>query len=135
MREVLAEGRERGRQAEQDAAQKRHCHRERQHRRIDLNRLEGTKRKECQVVGQDRQENTRAPHGEPQTRRSSETGEEHALGQELLHDPAAPRSDGGADGKFTVPRRARASIEIRDVDAGDQQHEPDDGQHGDHDGA
>ena len=46
-----------------------------------------------------------------------------ALGQELAHDPAAAGAQGQAQRQLALPLGAAREDEVRDVDAGDQQHE------------
>ena len=46
-----------------------------------------------------------------------------ALREELAHDPPAPGAQRGADRELLLPRRAACELEVRDVDAGDQEDE------------
>ena len=44
--------------------------------------------------------------------------------QQLTHDPPASRAEGHADGQFAAARGEVRHLQVRDVDAGDQEHEP-----------
>ena len=64
------------------------------------------------------------------TRPSSAAGEreQHALGQELRDDVAAPRAEREADADLLAPAREAREHEVGDVGAGDQQHRGDGGE-------
>ena len=56
-------------------------------------------------------------------------GRQHALGQQLPHDPAASRAHRRANAHLFFARRRLREQQVREVDAGDQQHDADDRHH------
>lgn len=56
---------------------------------------------------------------------ASRESEEKALGEELRHDPRGACTQGRAEGHLAAPRRGARQLQIGQVDAGDEQDEPD----------
>ena len=76
--------------------------------------------------GDDQREQARPPEGEHEAEAASDEREQQVLGQELPHQAPAPAgAGGGAQGELLLPRGARGQQQVRDVRAGDQQHEAD----------
>jgi hypothetical protein len=57
--------------------------------------------------------------------RSRPGPQQHALRRQLPREVAQPRAQGEADGELAAPRHARGEQQVRDVRAGDQQHQED----------
>ena len=54
---------------------------------------------------------------------AAQQSEQHALGQQLAHQPLPARAERGADGDFLLPAGGARQQQVGDVGAGDQQHE------------
>ena len=67
----------------------------------------------------------RAQAGEAQRRaeRAADDGEQHALGQELPQQAPTARAERRADREFPLPRFGAREDQVRQVGAGDEQHE------------
>ena len=76
----------------------------------------------------ERQQQLRAPRRQEHAEHAAHHGERGALGQELANQPPASRAERGANRQLPVPRDASGRQQIGDVDARDEQHEPDGGQ-------
>ena len=73
--------------------------------------------------GVDRQQRANAEKSHDEAEDASGEGQQHALGQQLPDDAAAARADRGTNGDLTPSARRAHQQQVRDVGAGDQQHE------------
>ena len=55
--------------------------------------------------------------------------EDDSFGEQLLHDPRAARADGDTHGKLTASPRSASEQQVRNVRAGNEEHERDTGHH------
>jgi hypothetical protein len=125
-----ARGGERRREAEQDTGGKRRRGREEQGGPVQAHgaqRDQAVARKpppewvRCGRI--DRGENVNSPGRERRTGERPERGEQHALGQELPNQAAAAGPDREPDRDLALARARK--LQVGDVDASDQEHEPD----------
>ena len=65
----------------------------------------------------------RAPRRQQEPERATTPREEHALRQQLTGDPGAAGANRHPDRDFARPRRRAHQQQIRDICAGDQQHD------------
>ena len=98
--------------------------REREHPAVDGNLLDAR-----HVGRQAADEQRHAPEREQETGGAADQAEHGAFGQELTDDAAAARAERVADGDLTLTRAGPREQQIRDVRAGDQQHEADRAEH------
>ncbi len=73
----------------------------------------------------EREKQGNAMDGEQQPRRAAEQGKQHALGCELLNQTSARGAERRADGHLPVTRRGPHERQVRQIDAGDQEHRSD----------
>ena len=66
-----------------------------------------------------------APRGQQQSEQAADDAENEAFGEKLANQTSSPCAKRGAHGNLGLPGRRLREEEIGDVDAGDQQHEPD----------
>ena len=79
---------------------------------------------ESEFVAGERQGQQAVPGvSEQQTEGAAERGQQQALGEQLGDEPPAGGADGDADRDFAPAPRGAGEQKIRDVDAGDEQHE------------
>src|SRR5262249_14661764 len=78
-----------------------------------------------QRSGQQRFEQIDSPKRQQYAQSAANQTERETFNHYLPHDPPATRAETRADGQFTLPRRRPRQHQIRDVDAGHQQHERD----------
>ena len=69
-----------------------------------------------------------APAGRDNGRRTADDGEQEPLERELPDDPCPRRPERGADAGFALPIGRAREQQAGDVEAGEQQDEPDDGE-------
>ena len=108
-------------QAEQDTGEHRDAERKQKYPAVDRDAsFVG------HIVGRDeRDDEPRGPHGEQHAERSSHYRQQHALREELAHEPAPASADGQAHGNFTGAPGGPGQLQIGHVDAGDEQQKPD----------
>ncbi len=70
-----------------------------------------------------------APMGDEESTGGGQNGEDHAFGDELLHEAAAAGADGDAHGHFMAAGERSDQEQIADVGAGDEEHKNDHGEH------
>ena len=75
------------------------------------------------ALGHERQRGADREPREQHAERRAQQRQHDGFGQQLPHDPPASRAEGHADGQFAAPRGETRHLQVRDVDAGDQQHE------------
>ena len=120
-RELAGCGRvERRQNAEDQPREHGEREREREHREIQLDG----------VQARDRGRRPRAQPPEPrfrqnETERSAHAGHQHALAQQLPHEAATRGPERGAHRQLATARRRARQQHVRDVGAGDQQHQAD----------
>ncbi len=113
----------RRRQAEEHAGHDRQGGREREHGRVDVDGLQSRQARRA-----DLHEGVDAPDRDQQAERAAGRREQHALGQELPHQARAAGAQRAANGNLPLPDRRAREQQVRDVGAGDQQHEADRGE-------
>ena len=77
------------------------------------------------VEGQEAQERPRQRQAEDEPGDAAGDGQDQALHQELAHDLAAPRAERGPDRDLLLSRRGAREQQVRDVGAGDEEHQAD----------
>ena len=107
-------------QAEDEAGDDRDAEREGQ--RPALDRHVGGAR---QVGRRHRRDGAHAERRQGQADDAAQAREQQALDQQLTHDLEPRRAEREADGDLRLPRRGARQQHVRDVGAGDQQHEAD----------
>ena len=73
----------------------------------------------------DGDERRHEPPRQRDTNAAAEGGQEQALGQQQPHDPSAGRAEDGSQRDLLPSRGRSGELQVGDIDAGDQQHEPD----------
>ena len=113
-----------GHEAEEDPRAHAHRHREGEHPPIEIE-MQGDG--DARQRRQQRQQTAARPvsDGDPQGGRRQ--GEGHALGEELADEPPPAGADGQAYGDLAPAMERAAEEQVRDVGAGDEQDEADDG--------
>jgi hypothetical protein len=104
--------------AEEHSGEHRHRKGEQQHRCIDRNL-----RRARREPGGERNEQVDADEGEPDAERRAHQGQQRALGDELTHEPATPRTERDAQRQLSLASRDLGEHQVGDVGAGDQQDE------------
>ncbi|MDQ3137822.1 MAG: hypothetical protein M3Q93_09600 [Gemmatimonadota bacterium] len=107
-------------EAEQHAGHERHREREEHHGRIDADLIHAR-----QIRRIDRDQRPHSPEREEQAQASAGQRQQHALGQELTHEPLPAGAKRGPDGDLLRAGRGARQQQIGDVGACDQEHEPD----------
>ena len=82
------------------------------------------------VFGRGGEQGRRGPDGQEEPEAPAEEREQDAFRQELTHHAGAARADGRADGKLALPGGGAREQQVRDVRAGEEQHEGDRGKEG-----
>ena len=113
-------GRPRGRQSEQECAQRRHARRKREHRPV-----EGHLEPDRHGKHLDPEPRRRAarPPGDRGAGRASRDRQDHTLAEQLADQAAPPGTERRPDGQLTLPRAPPGQEQVRDVGAGNQQDE------------
>src|SRR5438874_2060604 len=83
----------------------------------------------CEARRKKRSEHAFAPEAEQNSKRASEERQHQALGEQLEDQTHASRAHGQAHGDFALPLRGARQQQIRDVGAGDEQHQTDNQHH------
>jgi hypothetical protein len=91
------------------------------HARIDHDAADAWKHELRHERQRDADGELREHHAE----RRPQQRQHHRFSQQLAHDPPASGAEGHADGQFTAARGEARHLQVRDVDAGDQEHERD----------
>ncbi len=74
-----------------------------------------------------------APEGERPSNGAAGDGEHQAFDEELADDSPASGAEGDADGDFAHTADGASELQIRDIGAGDEEHESDGAEHSDKD--
>ena len=120
---LAAAGRdERRHDAEDDAGDERGDHRERDHRQIERRLVEPRNRN---AIANQREQAAMTQRRDGQPRDAARHREHQAFGEHLAHQPPALRAERGAHADLALARGAARQQQIRDVDAGHEQHEHD----------
>ncbi len=131
--QVGARGRERGREAEDDAGQKRQAEGEEEYVRVERELTQVGHARELRR-GYQRDEQVGAPQREHEPRAAAHEREQHALRQKLTHHAPARSAERRPQRDLFAPRRRAREQEVGDVGAGDQKHEADRAQEREEDG-
>ena len=110
----------RRRGAEHDAGDEREADGERQHQR----RRARVDRQERRAGERERQQQARGADGDDESGDAAGDGEQHALDQRLRDDLPARRAHREPHGGLAAPRDGAGEQQVRDVGAGDEQHQP-----------
>ena len=94
--------------------------REGQHAAVEADRVDAR-----HAAAAERVEALHAGRGDQQAGQPARAGEQERLGEELPHQPGGAGADGGADRHLAAPADGAGEQEVRDVGAGDEQHEAD----------
>ncbi len=106
-------------EADEQRRDERQAEAERHHARVDHDAAEAWQRGLRHERQRDADRDLREHHAE----RRAEQRQHDRFGQQLTHDPPASRAEGHAYGQFAAARGEARHLQVRDVDAGDQQHE------------
>ena len=106
-------------EADQQRRDERQAEAERHHARVDHDAAEAWQRELRHERQRDVDRDLREHHAE----RRAQQRQHDRFRQQLTHDPPASRAEGHADGQFAAARGEARHLQVRDVDAGDQQHE------------
>ncbi len=109
---------QRGRQREDEDRQERDEEREQEHAGVDRHRVEAR-----QVGRRQPHQQIHEPEGEGGAEDGAAGGEEHAFGQELADEPEPARAQRRARRDLVLALGGAGQQQVRDVAAGDQQHE------------
>jgi hypothetical protein len=107
-------------EAEQQARQDRGDEGEQQRGRVEADRIQPR-----QVRGGQEDEEAKQPIRDPQAEDATREPEGHALEEQLARDPAPVRPQGHAHGQLLLAALHAHEQQVRDVRAGDEQHEDD----------
>ena len=116
-------GLDRGQEAEEHARGHAHDQGEGEHPPVEVE-LQGEADREG---GEKAKERSPRPLGDEHAQGRRGQGEGHALGQELAHQALPARPDGQAHRDLAAALQGAAEEQVRDVRAGDEQHEADHG--------
>ena len=117
---------QRRQQPEEDSGANRESRGEQQHAPVEPNEhavLTDARHSGCV----DRQQRADAEHAEAESEDATHHRQRHAFGQQLPDDASAAGADGGSQGNFTLAGRGTHQQQVRDVGAGNEQHEGDGG--------
>ena len=106
-------------QADQQRRDERQAEAERHHARVDHDAAEAWQRGWRHERQRDVDREPREQHAE----RRAQQRQHDRFRQQLTHDPPPSRAERHADGQFAAARGEPRHLQVRDVDAGDQQHE------------
>ena len=124
--EIGSRALQRGQQPEEDPGANREGRGEQQHAPVEPDEhavLTDARHSGCV----DRQQRADAEHAEPESEDATHHRQRHALGEQLPDDAPAAGADGGSQGNFTLAGRGTHQQQVRDVGAGNEQHEGDGG--------
>ena len=106
-------------EADEQRRHERQAEAERHHARVDDDAAEAWKHELRHERQRDVDRDLREHHAE----RRAHQRQHDRFRQQLTHDPPASRAEGHAYGQFAAARREARHLQVRDVDAGNQQHE------------
>ena len=106
-------------EADQQRRDERQAEAERHHARVDHDAAEAWQHELRHERQRDVDRDLREHHAE----RRAQQRQHDRFRQQLTHDPPASGAEGHADGQFAAARGEARHLQVRDVDAGDQQHE------------
>ena len=106
-------------EANQQGREERQAEAKRHHARIDDDAA-GPRQ---QAFRHERQRGADREPREQHAERRAQQRQHDRFGQQLTHDPPASRAERHAHGQFAAARGEARHLQVRDVDAGDQQHE------------